>query len=45
VTYENECMMKATSCKERRVISVMSAGDCSKLLVSSIYTLYHTIVQ
>ncbi|XP_056008873.1 LOW QUALITY PROTEIN: agrin-like [Ostrea edulis] len=28
VTYENECMMKAASCKERRAISVMSAGDC-----------------
>ncbi|XP_061196855.1 agrin-like [Saccostrea echinata] len=28
-TYDSECMMKVKSCKERRVISVTSVGECT----------------
>ncbi|XP_022336600.2 agrin-like isoform X4 [Crassostrea virginica] len=27
-TYKNQCMMKVTSCRERRAISVVSTGEC-----------------
>ncbi|XP_078339118.1 agrin-like isoform X9 [Crassostrea virginica] len=28
-TYKNQCMMKVTSCRERRAISVVSTGECT----------------